>query len=29
MGEAARAFVAAHRGAVERLVEWLAPKLRG
>ena len=25
MGEAARAFVAAHRGAVERLVDWLPP----
>jgi 3-deoxy-D-manno-octulosonic-acid transferase len=25
MGEKARAFVAAHRGAVQRLVQWLAP----
>lgn len=28
MGEAARDFVAAHRGAVERLVDWLAPRIR-
>ena len=27
MGEAARAFVAAHRGAVERLAGWLAPRI--
>ncbi len=27
MGERARAFVAAHRGAVERLMEWLAARL--
>jgi 3-deoxy-D-manno-octulosonic-acid transferase len=27
MGEKALAFVAAHRGAVERLVEWLEPRL--
>ena len=29
MGAKARDFVAAHRGAVDRLVEWLAPKIRG
>jgi 3-deoxy-D-manno-octulosonic-acid transferase len=29
MGEKALAFVAAHRGAVERLVEWLEPRLAG
>jgi 3-deoxy-D-manno-octulosonic-acid transferase len=27
MGENARAFVAAHRGAVERLMSWLAPRV--
>ncbi len=27
MGEKARDFVAAHRGAVQRLVEWLAPRV--
>ena len=29
MGESARAFVAAHRGAVDRLVDWLAPRIGG
>ncbi len=29
MGTNARDFVAAHRGAVDRLVEWIAPKIRG
>ena len=29
MAASARDFVAAHRGAVERLVEWLGPKIRG
>ena len=27
MGEAARSFVAAHRGAVDRLADWLAPRI--
>jgi 3-deoxy-D-manno-octulosonic-acid transferase len=27
MGEEALAFVAAHRGAVERLMAWLAPRI--
>jgi len=27
MGEAARSFVAAHRGAVDRLTDWLAPRI--
>ena len=27
MGEAARCFVAAHRGAVDRLADWLAPRI--
>ena len=27
MGEAAREFVAAHRGAVDRLADWLAPRI--
>ena len=27
-GASAREFVAAHRGAVDRLVEWLAPRIR-
>jgi 3-deoxy-D-manno-octulosonic-acid transferase len=29
MGANARDFVAAHRGAVDRLVDWIAPKIRG
>ena len=29
MGEDARAFVAAHRGAVQRLMDWLAPRVAG
>jgi 3-deoxy-D-manno-octulosonic-acid transferase len=28
MGERAREFVAAHRGAVERFLGWLAPRLQ-
>jgi hypothetical protein len=27
MGAKARAFVAAHRGAVDRLMHWLEPRL--
>jgi 3-deoxy-D-manno-octulosonic-acid transferase len=27
MGERARAFVAAHRGSVKRLMEWIAPRV--
>jgi 3-deoxy-D-manno-octulosonic-acid transferase len=29
MGEAALEFVAAHRGAIERLADWLAPRIPG